>query len=261
MTIRNLDKLLAPKSVAFLGASPEPASVGAIVAANLAAGGFAGPVWLVNPRHESIHGVRCYPTVAALPGVPDLGVIATPPATIPGVIAELAAKGTRAAVVITAGVSRRTARRDAEGLQGDVLAHRGPKLPRPYFAAARAQRQLQPPHAAQGRPRLPVAIGRAHHRDRRLGKLARHRLLARRVAGRHGGRRFRRSARLPRRQHAEPRDPALHGAVDAGAEVSVGRAPRRPRQAGNRAEGGAQCLRRQGRYVAHGRARGIRCRL
>jgi acetyltransferase len=105
MTIRNLDKLLAPKSVAFLGASPEPASVGAIVAANLAAGGFAGPVWLVNPRHESIHGVRCYPTVAALPGVPDLGVIATPPATIPGVIAELAAKGTRAAVVITAGVS------------------------------------------------------------------------------------------------------------------------------------------------------------
>jgi acetyltransferase len=105
MTIRNLDKLLAPKSVAFLGASPEPASVGAIVAANLAAEGFAGPVWLVNPRHKSVNGVPCYPTVAALPGVPDLGVISTPPATIPGVIAELAAKGTRAAVVITAGVS------------------------------------------------------------------------------------------------------------------------------------------------------------
>jgi acetyltransferase len=78
MTIRNLDKLLAPKSVAFLAASPEPASVGAIVAANLAAGGFAGPVWLVNPRHKSINGVPCYPTVADLPGVPDLGVIATP---------------------------------------------------------------------------------------------------------------------------------------------------------------------------------------
>ena len=105
MTIRNLDKLLAPKSVAFIGASPEPASVGAIVTANLAAGGFAGPIWLVNPHHRSIGDARCYPTVAALPGVPDLGVIATPPETIPGLIAELAAKGTRAAVVITAGVS------------------------------------------------------------------------------------------------------------------------------------------------------------
>ena len=150
MTIRNLDKLLAPKSVAFLGASPEPASVGAIVAANLAAGGFAGPVWLVNPRHESIHGVRCYPTVAALPGVPDLGVIATPPATIPGVIAELAAKGTRAAVVITAGVSGALRAEMLKASQGDVPAHRRPKLPRSHFATARAQRQLQPPHAAQG---------------------------------------------------------------------------------------------------------------
>jgi len=104
MTIRNLDKLLAPKSVAFIGASPEPASVGAIVAANLAAGGFSGPIWLVNPHHRNIDGVPCYPTIAALPGVPDLGVIATPPVTVPGLIAELAAKGGRAAVVITAGV-------------------------------------------------------------------------------------------------------------------------------------------------------------
>jgi len=104
MTIRNLDKLLAPKSVALIGASPEPGSVGSIVAANLAAGGFAGPVWLVNPHHRSIDGARCYSSIADLPGVPDLGVIATPPATVPGLIAELGAKGTRAAVVITAGV-------------------------------------------------------------------------------------------------------------------------------------------------------------
>ncbi len=104
MTIRNLDKLLAPKSVALIGASPEPASVGAIVTANLAAGGFAGSIWLVNPHHSTINGAPCYPTIAALPGVPDLGVIATPPAAVPGLIAQLAAKGTRAAVVITAGV-------------------------------------------------------------------------------------------------------------------------------------------------------------
>ena len=104
MTIRNLTKLLAPQSVVLIGASPQPASVGNIVGRNLAEGGFSGPVWLVNPRHKSIDGAICYASVASLPGVPDLAVIATPPPTIPKLIAELGARGTRAAVVITAGV-------------------------------------------------------------------------------------------------------------------------------------------------------------
>ena len=100
MTIRNLTKLLAPQSVALIGASPQPASVGNIVGRNLAESGFSGPVWLVNPRYKSIDGATCYASVASLPGVPDLAVIATPPPTIPKLIAELGAKGTRAAVVI-----------------------------------------------------------------------------------------------------------------------------------------------------------------
>lgn len=104
MTIRNLEKLLAPKSVAFIGASPDPGTVGAIVTGNLAAGGFGGELWLVNPRHETIGGAPCYATPADLPGVPDLAVIATPPASIPTIISEIGARGTRAAVVITAGI-------------------------------------------------------------------------------------------------------------------------------------------------------------
>ena len=104
MTIRNLNKLLAPKSLAFIGASPDPASVGAIVTANLRAGGFDGPLWFVNPRHSNIEGEPCYAAPAELPGVPDLAVIVTPPETVPQLIGELGAKGTRAAVVITAGV-------------------------------------------------------------------------------------------------------------------------------------------------------------
>src|SRR5262245_40343612 len=103
MTIRNLEFLLSPRSVALIGASPEPGSVGRIVAANLTSGGFEGPVYLVNPRHASIDGKPCHASVAVLPAAPDLAVIATPPATVPGIIAELGAKGTRAAVVITAG--------------------------------------------------------------------------------------------------------------------------------------------------------------
>ncbi len=126
MTIRNLGKLLAPKSIAFIGASPEPASVGAIVTANLQAGGFAGPLWLVNPHHKSIGGAPCYASPADLPGVPDLAVIATPPKTIPRVIAELGAKGTRAAVVITAGVGGELRRDMLKAAQPYCLRIQGP---------------------------------------------------------------------------------------------------------------------------------------
>ena len=105
MTIRNLDKLLAPTSIVFVGASPKAASVGSIVTTNLLEGGFKGRLWLVNPHHEAINGHKCYASIADLPGAPDLAIIATPPTTIPGVISELGAKGARAAVVITAGIT------------------------------------------------------------------------------------------------------------------------------------------------------------
>ena len=104
MTIRNLEFLLNPRSVALIGAGTRPGSVGLITARNLLSGGFSGPVWLVNPKHESIEGRRCYPSVGALPAAPDLAVIVTPPQTVPQLIRELGEKGTRAAVVITAGV-------------------------------------------------------------------------------------------------------------------------------------------------------------
>ncbi len=106
MTIRNFEKLLVPKSVALIGASSTPGSIGRIIAANLFSGGFGGPIWLVNPRYREIDGKPCYQSVADLPGVPDLAVIATPPTTIPSLIADLGNIGTRAAVVITAGVTR-----------------------------------------------------------------------------------------------------------------------------------------------------------
>jgi acetyltransferase len=104
MTVRNLEALFKPSSIALFGASPEPGSVGLITASNLRAGGFAGDVWLVNPRHSSIEGAPCYASASKLPAAPDLAVIATPPKSIPSVIAELAQRGTRGAVVITAGL-------------------------------------------------------------------------------------------------------------------------------------------------------------
>jgi acetyltransferase len=102
MSVRNLDKLFKPQSVALIGATPRPDAVGAVVARNLRTAGFGGEMMLVNPRHSTIDGLAVYPNVAGLPCAPDLAVIVTPPETVPSLIAELGRRGTRAAVVITA---------------------------------------------------------------------------------------------------------------------------------------------------------------
>jgi acetyltransferase len=99
MTVRNLDYLLKPRSIALVGASSRPGDVGLITARSLKSGGFSGPVWLVNPKYGSIDGQDCYPSVAGLPAPPDLGIVATPPETVPKLIAELGTKGARAVVV------------------------------------------------------------------------------------------------------------------------------------------------------------------
>lgn len=104
MSIRNLNCLFKPRSVAVIGASDNPQRIGTRVLANLVEGGFGGAVWPLNPKHEQLRGLRCYAKVAALPEAPSLAILCTPPATIPGLIAELGARGTRAAIVMTAGL-------------------------------------------------------------------------------------------------------------------------------------------------------------
>jgi acetyltransferase len=103
MTIRNLDRVLAPHRVAVIGASARPRAVGHLVLANMRAAGFSGTLMPVNPRETEIDGLPTYPDIAALPEDPDLAVIATPPGTVPGLIEQLARRGCAGAVVITAG--------------------------------------------------------------------------------------------------------------------------------------------------------------
>ena len=103
MTIRNLDAIFRPKSVALLGASDKPHSVGAVILDNLQRSGFTGAILPVNPKHQVLAGLTCYPDVASLPAPPDLAVICTPPQSVPGLIGELGTRGTHAAVVVTAG--------------------------------------------------------------------------------------------------------------------------------------------------------------
>jgi acetyltransferase len=103
MSLRNLSALFRPKSVTVIGASPRKDSVGGLVLRNLLQGSFPGPIMPVNPKHKAISGVLTYPDIASLPVVPEMAVICTPSATVPGLIRELGARGVKAAIVISAG--------------------------------------------------------------------------------------------------------------------------------------------------------------
>lgn len=103
MTTRNLDKLMAPRSVVAIGASKRPGSVGAAVTRNLLDGGFAGEIHLVNRKGGEIDGRPLLRSLAELPGAPDLAVVMTPADTVPDLLRELGDKGTKVVVVVSAG--------------------------------------------------------------------------------------------------------------------------------------------------------------
>jgi acetyltransferase len=67
VSIRNLERLFDPRSVAVIGASSQPQRIGARVLANLVGGAYGGAVWPVNPKYDALLGLRCYGKVSALP--------------------------------------------------------------------------------------------------------------------------------------------------------------------------------------------------
>lgn len=122
MTIRNLETLLKPTSVAIIGASPRPGSVGHVVLENIRLSAFAGAIYPVNVKYDEVSGLPCYRRVADLPSVPDLAVIMTPPATVPHLIEDLGRKGCRVAIVLTAGIT------ETNGLRQQMLDAAKPYL-------------------------------------------------------------------------------------------------------------------------------------
>lgn len=125
MSIRHLDTLFAPASVAVFGASERAASVGGTVWRNLS-GAFQGRLYAVNPKHASVGGAKAWRDVASLPEAPDLAVICTPAATVPGLIAQLGERGTRAAVVVTAGLDKATKQAMLDAARPHTLRILGP---------------------------------------------------------------------------------------------------------------------------------------
>ena len=126
MSIRHLDALFDPHSVAVIGASDSPGSVGATVWRNLRRGGFEGPCWPVNPKRATIGGEPAFASVAALPAAPELAVVCTPPAAVAEVIAALGERGTRAAVVLTAGQTREQRQAMLDAARRHLLRILGP---------------------------------------------------------------------------------------------------------------------------------------
>ncbi|BAY15752.1 GCN5-related N-acetyltransferase [Anabaenopsis circularis NIES-21] len=98
-----LDAIFAPKTVAVIGASETPGSVGRTLLWNLITNPFGGTVFPVNPKRHSVLGIKAYPKIADIPETVDLAVIATPAPTVPGIIAECVDAGVKSAIVISAG--------------------------------------------------------------------------------------------------------------------------------------------------------------
>ena len=122
MTIRNLDALFQPKSVTVIGASARAGSIGAMVWSRVRSGGFAGPIWPVNPKYADLDGCAVFSDAGDLLEAPSVAVVCTPGATWPDVIAKLGKLGTRAELAelcddIGPRCTGRTHHRDARGLE------------------------------------------------------------------------------------------------------------------------------------------------
>ncbi len=115
-----LDVFFRPQNVAVIGATEDQAGVGRSLVSNLKQTSFGGTVYPVNPKHSTVLGLPCYPSIREIPAQIDLAVIATPARTVPGVIHECAAAGVEGAIIISAGFKEIGERGAA--LEREVLA-------------------------------------------------------------------------------------------------------------------------------------------
>ncbi|KAF3362151.1 putative protein YfiQ [Chlamydiales bacterium STE3] len=100
---RPLDAIFQPKSVALIGAKDDLGSVGCTILANLVDGRFGGKIYPVNPKRNTVLGLKCHPKVSDIPEQVDLAIIVTPAFSVPGIVAECVEAKVRAAIIISAG--------------------------------------------------------------------------------------------------------------------------------------------------------------
>ena len=123
--IEQLDKIFSPKTVAVIGASNNPSTVGYALMKNLIASGYTGVIYPVNLKQKSVLGVRCYPEVGQIPDEVDLAVIATPSHTVPGLVRDCGEAGVGGLLILSAGFKE-------VGEEGDRMAAEMLEIARGY---------------------------------------------------------------------------------------------------------------------------------
>ena len=113
-------RLLNPKTVAVIGASEDPSRIGGKPIAYMLKQGYAGQILPVNPKRETVQGIKAYPSIEALPQTPDVAVVAVPAAAVLQTITDLAQKGTAAAILFSAGFAEIGA--EGAALQDELVA-------------------------------------------------------------------------------------------------------------------------------------------
>ncbi|MGF1489540.1 MAG: bifunctional acetate--CoA ligase family protein/GNAT family N-acetyltransferase [Prochloraceae cyanobacterium] len=127
-----LNCIFAPKTVAVIGATDRKGSVGRTLLWNLISSPFGGTVFPINPKRNSVLGIKAYPNIKAVPETVELAVIATPAPTIPQVIRECVAAGVKGAIIISAGFKE--------------IGQKGIELEREILAIARGKMRIVGPN-------------------------------------------------------------------------------------------------------------------
>ncbi|MCA1401324.1 bifunctional acetate--CoA ligase family protein/GNAT family N-acetyltransferase [Bradyrhizobium sp. BRP56] len=156
MSTYGLERLFSPRSIAIVGGSPRPSSLGAAVLRNIKASGFTGRVGVVNRNYADVDGAPTVPDLKSLPFVPDLVVISAPAAAVPEIVAEAASAGVVGAAILSAGLGHgagslaeaagQTARRHGMRLIGPNCL--GVMVPRAKLNASFASHQPSDGHVA-----------------------------------------------------------------------------------------------------------------
>ncbi len=103
MNVHNLDCIFKPKRIALIGVSSNPNSVSGKVLTNIVAAGFKGVVYPVNPDHEAVMAMSCFPDLKSLPKTPDLAVICTSAAEVPDKVRECGEAGIEGIIIMSSG--------------------------------------------------------------------------------------------------------------------------------------------------------------
>lgn len=125
LPLSTLKPLFDPRSIAVIGASNKPLSIGFSLINNLFQNGFSGNVYPVNPNYQQVYGLTCYPTIFKVPEAVDMAIIATPADTVPDIIKHCGQSHVKSAIIISSGF------KEIKG-KGDILFTQIQKYTRQY---------------------------------------------------------------------------------------------------------------------------------